>query len=101
MSETFLNGKITLHAGNCLDVLASLEESSVDSVVTDPPYHLTSIVKRFGNEGSKKSYSHMSNQTMGNSENTPFKRTAKGFMGNGTAARLPSSLRRGLRCREF
>ncbi len=24
----------------------------VDSVVTDPPYHLTSIVERYGKEGS-------------------------------------------------
>ena len=38
--------------GDCCDVLARLEENSIDSCVTDPPYHLTSIVKRFGKEGS-------------------------------------------------
>lgn len=48
----FLNGKVTLYAGDCMDVLAGLPENSVDSVVTDPPYHLTSIVKRFGAEGA-------------------------------------------------
>ncbi len=47
-AETFLNGRVTLHCGDCLNVLESLPENSVDSVTTDPPYHLTSIVKRFG-----------------------------------------------------
>jgi site-specific DNA-methyltransferase (adenine-specific) len=28
--------------------LSELPDNSVDSVVCDPPYHLTSIVKRFG-----------------------------------------------------
>lgn len=30
-----------------MDVLRALPDNSVDSCVTDPPYHLTSIVKRF------------------------------------------------------
>ena len=50
MSEpvTFLDGRVRLYAGNCLDALAEMEPDSVDSCVTDPPYHLTSIVRRFG-----------------------------------------------------
>lgn len=48
------------------------------ALLCDPPYHLTSIVKRFGNSTPS---SHMSAQTMGNSANTPHKRTARGFMG--------------------
>lgn len=44
----FLDGKVVMYPGDCLDVLARLPENSVDSVVCDPPYHLTSIVKRFG-----------------------------------------------------
>jgi site-specific DNA-methyltransferase (adenine-specific) len=48
----FLDGRVTLLPGDCLDVLAGLPENSVDSVVTDPPYHLTSIVKRFGGENA-------------------------------------------------
>jgi DNA modification methylase len=48
MSESFLDGKVTLWAGDCLDVLTYLEENSIDSCCCDPPYHLTSIVKRFG-----------------------------------------------------
>jgi len=50
MSEpvTFHGGRVTLHAGDCLDILDTLPENSVDAICTDPPYHLTSIVKRFG-----------------------------------------------------
>ncbi len=36
----FLDGKVTLLAGDCLEILAALPERSVDSVVTDPPYGL-------------------------------------------------------------
>ncbi len=32
---------VTLHHGDCLDVLRTLPDASVDSVVTDPPYSLT------------------------------------------------------------
>ena len=31
---------VTLHHGDCLDVLATLPDASVDAVVTDPPYAL-------------------------------------------------------------
>ena len=34
--------------GDCRTVLASLPAESVHCCVTDPPYNLTSIVKRFG-----------------------------------------------------
>ncbi|MBZ9921669.1 site-specific DNA-methyltransferase, partial [Mesorhizobium sp. BR1-1-7] len=40
-------GDCTLYNGDCLEVMAGLPENSVDAIVTDPPYHLTSIVKRF------------------------------------------------------
>lgn len=33
---------------DCLNALKTFSDNSIDSVVTDPPYHLTSIVKRFG-----------------------------------------------------
>lgn len=38
----------TIFIGDCCETLKSLADASVDSVVCDPPYHLTSIVKRFG-----------------------------------------------------
>lgn len=52
MSQTFLNGKVMLHAGDSRDVLKTLGDCSIDSIVTDPPYALVSIVKRFGKSGS-------------------------------------------------
>jgi site-specific DNA-methyltransferase (adenine-specific) len=36
-----------LHLGNCLDVLATLPDNSVDSVVTDPPYGLSFMGKKW------------------------------------------------------
>jgi DNA modification methylase len=41
-----------IYNGDCLEVLAGLPENSVDTCITDPPYHLTSITKRFGKENS-------------------------------------------------
>ena len=31
---------VTVHAGNCLDILPTLADASVDSIATDPPYEL-------------------------------------------------------------
>lgn len=36
------NPPFTLHRGNSLDVLKTIADASVDSIVTDPPYELTS-----------------------------------------------------------
>jgi site-specific DNA-methyltransferase (adenine-specific) len=36
-----------LHLGDCLDVLASLPDNSVDSIVTDPPYGLSFMGKKW------------------------------------------------------
>lgn len=71
-AEAFLDGRVTLHVGDCLDVLAALPENSVDSVVCDPPYHLTSIVKRFGAEGAAPAKAK---------ESGAYQRAAAGFMG--------------------
>jgi DNA modification methylase len=35
---TFLDGRVTLHCGDCLAVLKTLPDDSVDCVVTSPPY---------------------------------------------------------------
>jgi site-specific DNA-methyltransferase (adenine-specific) len=58
--------------GDCLLKLKELEDNSVDSIVTDPPYHLTSIVKRFGKEGSAPAKP---------GKDGSFGRLSKGFMG--------------------
>ena len=58
--------------GDCLEKLKELEDNSVDSIVTDPPYHLVSIVKRFGKEGSAPAKE---------GKDGSFKRLSGGFMG--------------------
>jgi site-specific DNA-methyltransferase (adenine-specific) len=50
--RSFLDGRVVLHPGDCMAVIQTLDDASVDSVVTDPPYALASIVKRFGKPGS-------------------------------------------------
>src|SRR5690606_29277899 len=61
--------------GDCLEVMMDLilEGVQVDSVVTDPPYHLTSIVNRFGKPGSAPARS--------NGATGVYKRASAGFMG--------------------
>lgn len=46
--EAFLDGRVVLHCGDSRDVLRALPDASVHAVVTDPPYALVSIRKRFG-----------------------------------------------------
>lgn len=48
MSAPVTVGSCTLHHGDMLRVLPTLEAESFHAAVTDPPYHLTSIVERFG-----------------------------------------------------
>lgn len=69
----FLDGRVTLYPGNCLEVLASMPENSVDSAVMDPPYHLTSIVERFGADSAAP--------TKAEGATGVYKRSAAGFMG--------------------
>lgn len=52
MSEMFLNGKLTLHSGDSREVLKSMPDNFIDSIVCDPPYALVSITKRFGKAGA-------------------------------------------------
>lgn len=48
----FHSGRIALWAGDCLEVLRGFKDNSFDAIVTDPPYALVSIQKRFGKPGS-------------------------------------------------
>lgn len=75
-ARDFLNGRVLLYGGDCLDVLASLPSASVDSIVTDPPYHLTSIVKRFSGDGAKPVAAGAKAGRTG-----AYKRASAGFMG--------------------
>lgn len=89
---TFFDGKIKLHIGDCLDVLAILPDNSVDACVTDPPYHLTSsIVNRFGGDNaapSPKSNLERDDSNLqlpsnrgGGGTTSPYQRVSTGFMG--------------------
>jgi site-specific DNA-methyltransferase (adenine-specific) len=59
-----------------MEHLKTLDDNIFDSCVTDPPYHLASIVKRFG-PGQKG----INNQDTKEGRNGPYHRAAKGFMG--------------------
>ena len=62
-----------LKNGDCIEEMQKLIDDGVqvDSVVTDPPYHLTSIVDRFGKKGSAKP----------KDKDGLYNRIDKGFMG--------------------
>ena len=61
---------------DCIKHLKTLKDNTFDSCVTDPPYHLTSIVKRFG-PGQKPINNH--DTKIG--RDGPFHKIARGFMG--------------------
>lgn len=68
--KQFLTDKITLFGGDSRDVLKECPDNSIDSVLTDPPYALVSIVKRFGKPGSAPAKG-----------NEAYQRASAGFMG--------------------
>lgn len=68
--ESFLNGRVVLHAGDSRDVLKSTADNSIDACVCDPPYALQSIVKRFGGKNAAPAKG-----------NEAYMRASAGFMG--------------------
>jgi DNA modification methylase len=70
--ETFLNGRVQLFCGDSRDVLKAQPDSSIDSVVCDPPYALVSVIQRFGNSPRSETTENVAN---------PYGRTGRGFMG--------------------
>lgn len=58
--------------GDCRDALAMMGDNTVDSIVTDPPYHLTSIAKRFGPGQAPAQFG----------TDGAFARASRGFMGH-------------------
>jgi site-specific DNA-methyltransferase (adenine-specific) len=67
----FTTGKVLV--GDCLARLKDLDDASIDSIVTDPPYHLTSIVKRFSSDTAAPAKS--------NGQTGVYARASAGFMG--------------------
>ena len=61
-----------LFNGSMLDILEVIEPNTIDSIVTDPPYGLTSITKRFGKENSAECQY---------GKDGSFARLSRGFMG--------------------
>lgn len=66
---------VQVHHGDCTEVMARLRDDGtrVHAVVTDPPYHLTSITKRFGSENAAPVKS--------NGKSGGYRRASAGFMG--------------------
>jgi site-specific DNA-methyltransferase (adenine-specific) len=60
-----------IYLGDCLEVLKTLPDNSIDAIVTDPPYGLVSITKRFGGNSKPAQFG----------EDGSFSRLSKGFMG--------------------
>jgi DNA modification methylase len=73
--------RIKLMLGDNMKSLKELPDNSVDSIVTDPPYALTSIKKRFGKEGSAPAQY---------GSDGAFQRASKGFMGKEWDAEVPT-----------
>ena len=71
--KTLLRDFVSLHHGDSREVLQGLDASSFDSCVTDPPYALTSIVKRFGADGAAPAKANGASGVYG--------RASSGFMG--------------------
>ena len=59
--------------GDCIEQMQKLKDDGkqIDSVVTDPPYHLTSIVERYGKDGSAPA----------KDKDGLYQRQSRGFMG--------------------
>lgn len=66
---------VEIKEGDCLEVMRRMAErgEAVQAVVTDPPYDLVSVVKRFGKEGSAPALS--------NGPTGVYARASRGFMG--------------------
>lgn len=52
MTPYYEDDAVTLYHGDCLDVLRDLPDASVDAVVTDPPYELGFLGKRWDGTGA-------------------------------------------------
>lgn len=68
---------------DCLVAMKRLIQDGVqvDAIVTDPPYHLTSIVKRFSRATPEDVYKNAELRKVFNQGKSPHARAARGFMG--------------------
>lgn len=81
MTQSFLDGRVILHAGDSRDVLATLPDASIDSGVCDPPYALVSIGKRFGKSPQSGLSAATPAPDWGPGKTGAYARASAGFMG--------------------
>lgn len=72
--KQFLGERVTLFGGDSRDVLKNIPDNTLDSIVTDPPYALVSIVKRFGNQNAAPAKEY-------EGKTGAYRRASAGFMG--------------------
>jgi site-specific DNA-methyltransferase (adenine-specific) len=60
--------------GDCIETMRGFDAGSIDAVVCDPPYHLTSIVERFGKPDAAPS-------VVPEGGSGVYARSSRGFMG--------------------
>ena len=65
-------GNCTLYLGDCREILPELSGANLHACVTDPPYHLTAMTKRFGKKDAAPPKP---------GKDGSFKRLSRGFMG--------------------
>lgn len=70
--ETQFGNGWTLYHDECVNRMLQMEENSIDCICCDPPYHLTSIVERFGSSDAAPAQV---------GETGAYARASKGFMG--------------------
>ena len=68
---------VKVHHGDSRDVLRTIADCSIDSVVCDPPYALVSIAKRFGADNAAP----VKVKARPGQGGSPYLRSAAGFMG--------------------
>jgi DNA modification methylase len=56
MTPHYIDDSVTVHHGDCLDVLRELPDASVDAVVTDPPYALEFMGSTWDGWSSPKAF---------------------------------------------
>lgn len=79
---------VSVHLSDCVAWLAEQAEriargeaAAFDACVTDPPYHLTSIVKRFSGAKAESHLSVAAGKDLSKIKSPQYKRLSKGFMG--------------------
>lgn len=70
-----------IHHADMLDALRAMSADSVDSVVTDPPYHLTSVQERYSRTSLDSETDSNAARSRAPAANDALARLSRGFMG--------------------